>query len=291
MHIIMGATGHVGGACAEALLRAGQSVTAVVRMAERGEDLRARGAAIAVVPDVRDIALLQAAFSRGRRAFLLNPPAEPATDTDAEETATVRAILAALDGSGLEKVVAESTMGAVAGDRLEPRTGDSSVLYGLEKGLAAQPIPAAINRAAYYFSNFDLQADTVRDTGALQTMFPPNFQLPMIAPADLGRAAARRMMSGLDDVGVVSIEGPTRPTFRDVAEAFAKALGRDVRLITTPREDWIKVFRAQGFSAAAADAYARMTAVAIDGPMTPESETENATMTLETYLRDLVARP
>lgn len=91
--------------------------------------------------DARDPEALRSAFSRGRRAFLLNPPADPSTDTDEEESATARAILRALDGSNLEKVVAASTMGAVAGEALKPRTGDSSILYELEKGLTDLPRP------------------------------------------------------------------------------------------------------------------------------------------------------
>lgn len=289
MHVIMGATGHVGAACVEALLAQNQPVLALLHSPDKAAALEARGAQTAVV-DARDADALRAAFRRGRRAFLLNPPAAPATDTDAEETATVRAILAALDGSGLEKVVAESTMGAVAGEALAPRTGDSSVLYGLEKGLAAQPIPAAVNRAAYYLSNFDLQLAEVRDTGKLQTMLPLDFEMPMVAPVDLGRAAARRLTSGLDDVGLVSIEGPARSTIVDVARAFADALGRPVEAVSTPREGWIAAYRAQGFSAPAADAYARMTAAALDGPMTPREETEKGEVTLQAYIRDLAAR-
>ena len=160
MHIILGATGHVGSACARSLLRQGELVLAVVHDAAKAVALEQHGAKI-VVADIGDADALRAIFRKGSRAFLLNPPAAPNTDTDAEERRTVRAILDALDGSGLEKVVAESTMGSQPGERI----GDSSVLWALEEGLRAQPIPAAINRAAYYFSNFDMQIDHVRKTG------------------------------------------------------------------------------------------------------------------------------
>lgn len=289
MLVVMGATGHVGGACVDTLLEQGHPVLALLHSPEKAEGLEARGAQTFVV-DARDPDALRTAFRRGRRAFLLNPPAAPSTDTDAEETATVRSILAALDGSGLEKVVAESTMGAVAGENLAPATGDSSVLYGLEKGLAAQPIPAAINRAAYYLSNFDLKLDDIRKTGELHAMLPLDFKMPMVAPVDLGRAAARRLVSSLDDVGVVSIEGPDRYTVAEVAQAFSDAIGRSVEPMITPREDWISAFRAQGFSAPAAEAYARMTAAAIDRPMTSRSETEKGQVTLAAYISELVSR-
>ena len=48
----------------------------------------------------------------------MNPLADPAGDTDAAEPRTVDTILDALEGSGLEKVVAVSTYGAQPGERI-----------------------------------------------------------------------------------------------------------------------------------------------------------------------------
>lgn len=73
------------------------------------ERWKQKGAQVAVA-DVRDVRALRAVFESGRRAYLLNPPAPPSTDIDVEERATVRAILTTLEGSGLEKVVAQSTI-------------------------------------------------------------------------------------------------------------------------------------------------------------------------------------
>ena len=64
------------------------------------------------VADVHDVEAMREVFRRGKRLFLLNPPADPSIDTDAVERETARCLLAALEGSGLEKVVAELTYGA-----------------------------------------------------------------------------------------------------------------------------------------------------------------------------------
>jgi uncharacterized protein YbjT (DUF2867 family) len=283
VYAIMGATGHVGSAVVDALLEAGEPVLALTHSAEHGDDLRRKGAEVAVV-DVRDVDALREILKQARRAFLLNPPAAVSGDTDVGERATVAAILAALDGSGLEKVVAESTMGAQPGERL----GDLNVLYELEQGLKAQPIPAAWNRAAYYMSNWDMALEGARKDGVVPTMFPADFKLPMVAPRDLGQAAARRLTSGLDDVGLRNVEGPARYTMNDVARAFADALGRPVQVVVTPREQWEQAFRALGFSPAAAHSYARMTGATLDGEMVPERETEKGPTTLEAYIAALV---
>lgn len=281
----MGGTGHVGSATADSLLARGEPVAIVTRSAARADEWRAKGADIAEA-EVEDVASLRAALRLGRRAFLLNPPADTATDTDVVERRTVAKMLAALDGSGLEKVVAESTGGAQPGERL----GDLNVLWELEQGLRAQAIPAAINRAAYYMSNWDGQLDRIRSTGELSTLFPADLALPMVAPRDLGEIAAARLCSSLDDVGVRYVEGPRLYSSNDVAQAFSKALGRPVRVKVTPREQWKQAFLALGFSEAAAESYARMTAVSIDDGFDVSDDPLRGRTTLEDYVEDLVAR-
>ncbi|WP_191575922.1 hypothetical protein [Achromobacter insolitus] len=185
-------------------------------------------------------------FARGGRGyiadltftFLLNPPAAPRTDTDVVERHTVVNILAALEGAKLEKVVAESTGGAKPGSRI----GNLNVLWELEEGLRTKTLPKAVNRAAYYMSNWDRSLETVRHTGLLQSLFPAHLAIPMVAPQDLGEIAAARLMSGPDDRGVRYMEGPRPYTPHDVARAFAQALHRPVEVQVVPREKWQHVF-------------------------------------------------
>lgn len=285
MHIVLGATGHVGFAVAKALLAKGELVGVITHIAGHADSWRDTKAEI-IEADVNNVESLRAAFQRGRRAFILNPPADIKTDTDAVERNTVANILAALFRSGLEKVVAESTAGAQPGERI----GDLSVLWELEEGLRAQAIPAAINRAPYYFSNWDGQLDSIRETGKLQTMYPADFALPMAAPRDLGKAAADRMLSPATDTGVRYLEGPNRYSSNDVAQAFAAALGRPVEVVVMPREQWQAAYRKLGFSRAAADTYARMTTASLDRGFDYGERPIRGVTTLEDYIRKLVAR-
>lgn len=283
MYVILGGTGHVGSALADALLDRGEAVTIITRQMQRAAAWRTKGADI-VEARVEDVGSLRAAFRRGRRAFLLNPPAAPSTDTDVVERRTVANILSALEGSGLEKVVAQSTGGAQAGERI----GDLSVLWELEQGLHRQSIPAAINRGAYYMSNWDGLLDVVRTTGKLPTMFAADLTMPMVAPRDLGKAAAERLMSPLDDVDVRNVEGPARYTPADVARAFAKALDRPVSADVIPRNRWKESFLELGFSEAAADSYTRMTGASVDGGFEMSENAWRGTITLERYITELV---
>jgi uncharacterized protein YbjT (DUF2867 family) len=63
----------------------------------------------------------------------------------------------------------------------------------------------AINRGAYYFTNLDMLLDGARE-GTVTTMFPGDLKIPMVAPCDLGAAAARRLPTGLDDTGIRYVE-------------------------------------------------------------------------------------
>ena len=279
MHIVLGGTGQVGSAVAHALLSRGEPVTVVTRDAQHAAALAAAGAAVAV-EDILNVAGLRSLFRNGRRAFLLNPPADPAGDTDRLERATVIAIVDALDGSGLEKIVAASTFGARPGERC----GDLTVLHEFEQKLKAQPIPAAINRGAYYMSNWVGMLEVARAAGKLPSFFPSDLEMPMVAPEDLGQIAALRLLSPTTDVDIRHVEGPRRYTAQDVAKAFSDQLGRPIAVGTIPRDAWQDTFRAFGFSPEATASYCCMTAAVIDEKYPPIEASLRGAIALEDYV-------
>lgn len=280
-YIILGATGHIGSVVAESLLSGGHDVIAVVRDDAKAESLKDAGAKIAVV-DVADTERLRATLQRGRRAFLLNPPAPVTGDTDVEENGTAQSIAEALLGSGLEKVLVESTYGAQRGEAI----GDLSVLWNFERAVAQAMIPTAVNRGAYYFTNLDMLLDEARD-GTISTMFPAHLAIPMVAPADLGLVAAKRLANPVEDIGLRYVEGAEHYSFDDVAAAFADALGHAVTVKTIERADWEASFRQAGFSESAARAYTRMTEASLEGFEMPEDPLRGAT-SLGQHISNLV---
>lgn len=282
MHIILGATGNVGSAVAQALLKRRESIIVVTRDPSKAAKLRQNGADVAVA-NVHDVEALRGIFRRGQRLFLLNPPAAPASDTAAEERRSLTAILSAINGVGLEKIVAESTYGARLGERL----GDLGVLYEMEQAITAQPIPATIIRAAYYMSNWGASLQTACEQGVVRTLYPEDFKLPMVAPSDIGEFAARLMTEPIEQTGLHFIEGPDRYSSQDVANAFAAALNRPVHAESIPRDRWQVTMKSMGFSNEAAESFINMTAATLDEPFPGLDSVKRGMTSLHDYISQL----
>ena len=282
MYVVLGATGNIGSQVVESLKSEGQTVIAVAHDQTKAIALT-NGNVVGVSVDVANADALRDILRRGSRAFLLNPPAAPTTDTNAEELRTARAIAKAVEGSGLEKVVVASAYGAQRGDRI----GDLSVLWEFERLIEKAGIPTAVNRGAYYYTNLDMLIEPAR-SGDLPTPFPADFVLPMVSPIDLGKAAASRLTSPVGDVALEFVEGPKRYSFADVAVILSKVLGRDVRLKNIARDQIEASYRQQGFSEPAAEAYTRMTIATLDGPELPANAVRGR-VTLEEHITSFPA--
>lgn len=285
MYVVMGATGHVGSRVARALLVAGEAVTVVTRSVAKAEVWRQKGAEAAVL-DVQDTPALTALFQKAERAFVLNPPASPALNTDAEERKTVQAILKALQGVELEKIVLQSTYGAQPG----AHSGDLGVLYEFEEGARQLQTPLCVVRAAYYMSNWTFGVDAVRASGVLETFLPALQKVPMVAPQDSGAVAAQLLRAPVSETGVYAVEGPEWYSPADVAEVLGEVLNQSVRVASLPQNEWLAAYRRNGFSGDAAQSYAHMTEIfvtqAYDVPPAPLKGPTD----LKTYFQQVLAQ-
>lgn len=282
MNIILAANGHVGSATAKALLAMGEPVTVVLHSEQRAEEWKQQGAKVAIA-DVNDTEALRRVFSLGEKAFILNPPAVPSTDTVAAEKRSVAPILEALEHSGIRKVVAESTYGAQPGEGL----GDLGVLYELEQGLAHLNIPATIIRAAYYMSNWDMSVNTAQQEGVVHTFYPVHFKLPMVSTDDIGGFAARFITEPIEKTGIQYVERPEEYSSNDVAAAFSAALNKPVKAEEIPQDQWIQVLQGVGFSQKAAQSMAAMTKITLEKKEHPDTPHRGKT-TLREYINKMV---
>lgn len=241
MYVITGITGRVGGAVARTLLEAGQPVRAVVRDAAKGAAWVERGCEVAVAA-MDDTAALTRAFAGAEGVFVLPPPCFDPAPGFPEARAVVAAARAALETTRPRRVVWLSTVGAQA------RQPNLLSQHGLmEAALEGLDLPLTILRPAWFLDNVAWDVAPAREQGVIGGFLQPlDRAIPMVAAADVGRVAAELLQEPWSGRRIVELQGPRPVSPNDIAAAFARALGRDVRTEIVARETWGALFRGQG---------------------------------------------
>jgi uncharacterized protein YbjT (DUF2867 family) len=240
MYAITGITGQVGGAVARALLDAGHAVRAVVRSADKGAPWAALGCQVAVA-DNTDVEAMTAAFAGTEGVFILMPPTYDPLPGYPVTIASNAAVRAALLAARPAKAVVLSTVGA--------HVAQPNLLNNLkmtEESLRDLPFPVAFLRANWFMENASWDLDAAR-TGAIQSYLQPlDRPIGMVSTSDIGATAADLLREDWSGARVVELDGPARYSPKDIAAAFATALGHPVEVSAVPREQWETIFRAQG---------------------------------------------
>ena len=278
MFAVLGASGHVGKAVAKHLLRQNLPVTVVIHDPQKASYWTTRGASVAVL-DIHDTETLSQTLERAERAFLLNPPASPSLNTDQEERETARSILKAISQTNLKKIVVQSTYGAQEG----AHCGDLGVLYEFERDAEQSRVPLCIVRAAYYMSNWLPSLILAKQTRILSSLLPSDLKVPMVAPQDVGKLAARLLSDPVNETGIYNIEGPEYYTASDVAGCFSKHLSRDISVSAVPRTDWYDYYKTHNFSDEAARSYTNMTEIFVEQRYELPQNTVKGETTLSAY--------
>ncbi|KXU86845.1 NmrA family transcriptional regulator [Caballeronia megalochromosomata] len=241
MYVITGITGRVGGALANALLKAGKRVRAVVRDERKGALWSARGCEIALAT-MTDADALAQAFEGAEAVFILPPPEFDPAPGFPEAREAIDAIVSAVARARPRRIVCLSTIGAQA-----TRTNLLTQRTLLEEALRKQPIPVAFLRPGWFMENCAWDVDPARNEGVVQSfLLPLDRAIPMIATDDIGELAATLMQEEWSGVRIVELEGPRRTSPDDIADAFSQVLGKPVRAQAVPRDTWEALFVSQG---------------------------------------------
>jgi len=286
MYAITGITGQVGGALARELLAAGQPVRAVVRDAARAASWAERGCEIATA-FMEDASSLAAAFEGATGVFILPPSEFDPAPGFPEARKVIEAVSAALLKALPAKVVCLSTIGAQA-DEINLLTQRTL----MEQALREMPMPVTFLRPGWFMENAAWDVASARDDGVIASYLKPlDKPVPMVATADVGRVAAELLQQTWRGVRVVELEGPRRVSPNDLALAFARVLGAQVRAEVVDRQTWEALFRGQGMK----HPLPRMRMLDgfnegwIDFESNPD-EIVRGKVELETVLRELVSR-
>ena len=278
MYIVTGATGQTGSVVARTLLEKGLPVRVIVRSEEKGKSWKDLGAEVAIA-DVRDADALTKAFEGGKVLYLMNPPNEQSEDMFVETEKIIKAFQTAIENSSPEKLVALSSVGA----HLPSGTGPIITNRMLEQALGGSDIPTTFVRASSFMENWNSVLDTVKSEGILPSFFQPlDKNIPQVATEDIGRVAAEAMLETTEGTQIKELAGlPYSPN--DVAAAFSKVLGKEVKAIAVPEEQWMEIMKTFA-SRRNAEAYYEMFQAANSDFLTFETENQiRGEVTIENY--------
>ena len=240
MVAVTGITGKVGGRVARGLLAQGQTVRAVVRSREKGDEWAALGCEVSVA-SLDDAAAMTEAFRGVEGVFLLTPPnydPEPGFPDTQRNAAALRA---AIEASRPAKIVFLSTVGAQVTElNLLNNSGMTEAM------LRTMPVPVAFLRAAWFMENAAWDIESAKSGVVHSFLQPLDHRIPMVATEDIAQTAVELLDQSWNGVRIVELEGPERYSSNDVAAALSSALNTPVRNEIVPRSTWEELFRSQG---------------------------------------------
>ena len=252
MFAVMGITGNVGGAVADALLRHGKEVRGIVRDASKARTWREKG--VEIVTSNYDDHLITA-FSGVEGVFVMIPPnmvPEPGfPDSVVRIAAIKKAILAVkppravfLSSWGSEKTFG---LGLIAPSRI------------LEQELGDTGVPSAFLRPAWFMENLVYSLSAARSTGNYFSFYQP-LERPyaMVATKDVGKIGAQTLLQDWQGNRVIEISGPISYSSKDAAAALGAAMGRPIAAVAVPRDSWVDTLAQNGLPADRSGAYIEM---------------------------------
>jgi uncharacterized protein YbjT (DUF2867 family) len=265
MYIITGASGRVGSAVVANLIKKGKAVKGIIRDDKKADKLKQQGAEVAIA-DAFDLQALTEAVKGGSTLFAITPETGKNDDVIADTKKILENYRKAVEASAIKKVVGLSSMGA----QYNKNSGNLLMSYLLEHAFEGLDVQATFIRPAYYFSNWMMSLPLIKEKGILSTFYPIEMKIPMVSPMDVA-AYSQDILTKDDNEGkIYELLGPDYSS-ADVAEAFANALGREVKAQQIPRDQWEKTLKETGFSPDGIKNFVEMTELVVSGKTKPEA--------------------
>lgn len=256
MITVMGATGHTGKRIVEQLLKAGESVRALGRSAERLADLQQAGAEV-MAGEPSDAAYLTEAFRGAKAIYTLLPYDPTVSDYLAQQAAVGEAIVQAIRASGVRKVVALSSVGA----DLASGNGPIASMHDQElrlRGLTG--VDVLILRAGAFMENLLPMLYVIEQHGLVADGMEADVPVPMIAAKDIADAAIDALLArDWHGVQVRELLGQRDISYGECTRILGQHLGRpDLPYVQVPYDEMAGMLQEAGFSTNLAGLYAEL---------------------------------
>jgi uncharacterized protein YbjT (DUF2867 family) len=251
MFLVAGVSGNTGSKVANLLLEKGEQVRVLVRDEAKGAPWKAKGCEV-IAGSLRDPEFVSRAFEGIASAYLLNPPAMGSDDPVATSKATVDGYVEALSQNDhLESIAYLSSLGAQY-DKLNMGLINTSSYA--EAKLLGVNIQFFFLRAAFFYENWLQAIPAMIKEGVLYTFLRESFPIPMVSTADIAHAAVDALLDPTKPWDVLQVAGPREYNSFDVAEAFGKALGKPLKVVTLSTDQVVPMMTGMGVPEKGAEA-------------------------------------
>lgn len=252
MFLVAGVSGNTGSKVAELLLAKGEQVRVVVRDEAKGAPWKAKGCEVAV-GSLKDPGFVSSAFEGIASAYLLLPPAMDADDPIASGKAVIDGYVEALSQNDhLETIAFLSSLGAQY-DKFN--MGIVDTLAYAEAKLLNVNVQFFFLRAAYFYENWLANLPAMMSEGVLYSFLRESFPIPMVSTADIAHAAVEALLDPTKPWDVLQVAGPRELTSHDVADAFGKAIGKPVKVVSLPTEQMVGAMTGMGMKPKMAESF------------------------------------
>lgn len=267
MITVMGATGNTGGKIAEALLNAGHDVRALGRSASKLAEIQSAGAEV-LTGDSADAVFLTTAFRGADAVYTLLPTDRQAPDYHGRQRQEGEAIATAIRESGVQHVVALSSLGA-------EQSAGTGLIVGLheqeERLKRLDGTNVLLLRPVSFFENFHESLGLIKHQGINADSVTPDLSVPMVATRDVAEVAAKALMSrDWDGVIVRELLGPRNLSYREATGIIGERIGKsDLEYVGLSYADMAAALVQAGMSESFANLYVEMTRAFNEGTVRP----------------------
>ena len=221
MLLLTGVTGKTGGASAQALLKKGVTLRAIVRNAEKAAGLKAAGVEL-VLGDITDRAVLEKAMVGISKALMIMPNGEKQLELEKQFVDVAKQ-------AGVKHVIKMSSIEAVA----DAKSPIPKIHYASEQYLMTSGLGWTMVKPNFFMQNFLGSAGTIKEQGKI---FLPmgEGKTVMADTRDIGAVVAAVMTGTGHEGKSYEITGPEVLSFADAAARFSKVLGRKIDYVHVP---------------------------------------------------------
>jgi len=177
----------------------------------------------------------------------------------------------AIENSNIKSLIGLSSIGA----QYDKGTGNLLMSYMLENEFSDLNIEKVFIRPAYFYSNWLMSLDMVKENGLLPSFYPANLKFNMISPNDVAKFVTDKIENGISQSELIEIVGPKKYSANDIADEICKTLGIEVETYEIPRQEWREMMKSIGFSNDAAKNFIEMTETVASGRTEPEGKGQN----------------